>query len=201
MSYSSTSWTTDGLTQAGSSGTTTMGGITLYAYFGVGAAEANQFVADTHHPIPFATNHYGSTTFQDEITFGTSGEPATTFTTADGVTTDASLLVPMMWYLPDAISIDGVTALQGLEADATITTRMHLYSYTFTSGSTSALTSGTLLAHSDDLSNEGSEQAYLQTWTVDSASVSAGKVILAFFRMDTSADDSSVSITVKYHLS
>jgi hypothetical protein len=56
------------------------------------------------------------------------------------------------------------------------------------------------LAHNSDVSNAGSEQAYLSTWTVDSASVASGKVILAFFRMDSSADNPSVSITVKYHL-
>ena len=196
-----TSWSPESGTQASVS---TGGGTTAvyqYAHFAIGDYDASNFAADTHHPLPFLGVVLGSLSQQDNITFGTSGEPATTFTTADDDSTDACLLVPFMWYLPDTISIDGVTALQGLEADATITTRMHLYSYTFTSGSTSALTSGTLVAHSDDLSNEGSEQAYLQTWTVDSASVVAGKVILAFFRMDTSADDASVTVTVKYHLS
>ena len=173
---------------------------TQYAYFGIGAAEGGSFAADTHHPIPFVTNTYGLSTTQDNITFGTSGEPATTFTTADAVTTDASLIVPVMWYVPDNISIDGVTSLEGFELSSTLTTRMHLYSYTFTSGSTSALTSGTLLAHNSDVTNAGSEQAYLSTWTVDSATVASGKVILAFFRSDSINSDYSIQVTVKYHL-
>ena len=172
---------------------------TQYATFGVSSGNSANYAADTHYPIPF-NSMMQSITLQEDITFGTSGEPATTFTTADGAGTDASLLVPMMWYLPDSISIDGVYSLEGLEAGSTLTTRCHLYSYTFTSGSTSALTSGTLLAHNSDVTNAGSEQAYLSTWTVDSASVTAGKVILAFFRIDSSADNPSVSITVKYHL-
>ena len=171
---------------------------TQYAYFGVSGGVAANWTNDTHYPLPFATNGHTPTN-QSLLTFGTSTEPATAFTTADGSSTDASLLVPAMWYVPDAISIDGITSLEGLTASSTITTRCHLYSYTFTSGSTSALASGTLLAHNDDVTNAGSEQAYLSTRTVDSASVAAGKVILAFFRMDT-ADDPSVSITVKYHL-
>ena len=77
---------------------------------------------------------------------------------------------------------------------------MHLFSYTFNSGSTSALASGTLLAHNSDVTNAGSEQVYKSTWTVDSADVDANKVILAFFKSDSVASDYSVNITVKYHL-
>ena len=142
----------------------------------------------------------GSSSLQDNITFGTGTEPATTFTTADGSTTDASLLVPVMWYVPDAITIDSVYSLEGADDATGDTTRMHLFSYTFTSGSTSALTSGTLLAHNSDVTNAGSEQAYLSTWTVDSSTVTAGKVILAFFESDSINSDYSVNITVKYHL-
>ena len=173
---------------------------TQYAYFGIGSTEASSFATNTHQPVPFVTNAIGASVLQDNIAFGTDTEPATSFTTADGANTDASLLVPVMWYVPDAISIDGVYSLEGLEAASTLTTRCHMYSYTFTSGSTSALTSGTLLAHNSDVTNAGSEQAYLSTWTVDSASVSAGKVILAFFRCDSTNSDYSLNITVKYHL-
>ena len=172
---------------------------TQYAYFNIGPGISINWAADTHHPLPFMGAN-NSATLSDNLTFGTSGEPATTFTTADAVSTDASLLVPVMWYVPDSISIDNVYSLEGLESASTLTTRMHLYSYTFASGSTSALTSGTLLAHNNDVTNAGSEQAYLSTWTVDSASVSSGKVILGFFRMDSSTENPAVSITVKYHL-
>ena len=173
---------------------------TQYAYFGLGFYDAYNFASGTHHPIPFIANSIGGARIQDNITFGTSGEPETTFTTADGANTDASLLVPLMWYVPDNISIDGITSIEGASNSSTTTTRMHIYSYTFTSGSTSALTSGTLVAHNDDVTNAGSEQAYLSTWTVDSAAVASGKVILAFFRNDTINPDFSLNITVKYHL-
>ena len=173
---------------------------TQYAHFGVGASSSPFYVVNTHHPLPFFSNAIGSSAVQDNITFGTSGEPATTFTTADGSATDASLLVPVMWYVPDNISIDNIYHIEGGDEGTGDTTRMHLYSYTFTSGSTSALTSGTLLAHNNDITNAGSEQAYLGTWTVDSASVTAGKVILAFFRSDSVNSNYSVNLTVKYHL-
>ena len=102
--------------------------------------------------------------------------------------------------MPDGISIDSVTSIEGADDGDGDTTRMHLYSYTFTSGSTSCLTAGTLLAHNSDVTNAGSEQAYKTTWTVDSASVDADKVILGFFRSDSVNSDYSINITVKYHL-
>ena len=77
---------------------------------------------------------------------------------------------------------------------------MHLLSYDFTSGSTSCLTNGTLLAHNSDVTNAGSEQAYLSTFTIDSADVAANKVILAFLRSDSVSSDYAINITVKYHL-
>ena len=193
MGYDTTAWTTAG-------NTLTIGGTSLYAIFGVGHLATAAYDANAHHPLPFASIAIGAASAQDDILFGTGTDPATTFTTADATATDAALLVPMMWYVPDNIFIDGVTSLEGANTATGDTTRMHLFSYTFTSGSTSALTSGTLLAHNSDLTNAGSEQAYLTTWTVDSASVASGKVILAFFRSDSVNSDYSISVTVKYHL-
>ena len=69
-----------------------------------------------------------------------------------------------------------------------------------TSGATSCLTNGTLLAHNSDVTNAGDEQPYLSVWTVDSASVAAGKVILAFFKSDSINSDFSLQIRVKYHM-
>ena len=100
----------------------------------------------------------------------------------------------------DDISIDSVISIEGADNATGDTTRMHLFSYDFTSGSTSALSNGTLLAHNNDVTNAGSEQAYTGSWTVDSAAVSSGKVILAFFRSDSINSDYSLQLTVKYHL-
>jgi hypothetical protein len=86
-------------------------------------------------------------------------------------------------------------------ATADTATRMHLWQYTFNSGSTSALTSGSVVAHSTaDTNNAGSEQAYKTTLTKDVTSITAGQVILAFFRSDSINGDFSINITVKYHL-
>tara|TARA_Y100000593_G_scaffold8472_2_gene15618 strand:- start:1282 stop:2067 length:786 start_codon:yes stop_codon:yes gene_type:complete len=170
---------------------------TQYAYFGIGAA--NAFADDTHHPIPFGS-YWTASDVSNSPAFGTGTDPATSFTTAEGSGTRASDIVTCLWYVQDAISIDAVTGIEGADTATGDTTRMHLFSYDFTSGSTSCLTNGTLLARNSDVTNAGSEQAYLSSFTIDSASVAAGKVILAFFKSDSINSDYSINIKVKYHL-
>ena len=171
---------------------------TQYAHFGIANDVSDSWLANNHHPIPFGTTM--GAIVNDQTTFGTGTDPATSFTTANSNDQRASDIIRYCWYLPDAISIDGVTSIEGADNATGDTTRMHLFSYTFTSGATNCLTSGTLLAHNSDVTNAGSEQPYLSTWTVDSAAVTAGKVILAFFKSDSINSDYSLNIKVKYHL-
>ena len=194
MAYNSTSWVTDGSTTSVS-----VGNYSLYAYFGIGNGISVNWAANTHIALPFM-GYPQSSTLADNPSLGTSTDPATSFTTADGTATDASLFVACMWYVPDNIIIDGVYSIEGADAATGDTTRMHLMSYTFTSGSTSCLTNGSVLASNSDVVNAGSEQAYLSTWTINSNTVDAGKVILATFRNDSVNSDYSVNIAVKYHL-
>ena len=170
-----------------------------YAYFGVHYGDFSNLAANTHYPIRFSASSGGSTITTD-VDFGTGTDPDDTFTTADTDTQYASQIVPCMWFVPDNISIDSVTSIEGADAATGDTTRCHLKSFTFNSGSTSCLSAGELLAHNSDVTNAGSEQAYKSTWTVDEASVTGGKVILAFMRSDSVNSDYSVNITVKYHL-
>ena len=171
-----------------------------YAYFGVNYADFSNIATGYHYAIPFSAASGGATATND-VDFSNGTDPADTFTTADTDTQYASQIVPMMWFVPDNISIDSVTHLLGADAATGDGTSLHLKSFTFNSGSTSCLTSGELLAHSNTVVNAGNEQAYQDNWTVDEASVSSGKVILAFFENTGSVNsDYSINITVKYHL-
>ena len=172
---------------------------TQYATFSIGYSETATFVDDTHHPIPFSSANYGSNANVPDL-FGTGTDPATTFTTADSTKDRASDLVPCLWYINDDISIDAIKSIEGADTATGDTTRMHLFSYDFTSGATACLTNGTLLGHNSDVTNAGGEQPYLSSWTVDSAAVTAGKVILAFFKSDSVNSDYSLQVTIKYHL-
>lgn len=170
---------------------------TQYAYFGMGYSGTSSWAANTHYPLIF-NGHYiihGSA----DVDFGTGTDPDDTFTTSDTDTQYASQIVPMMWRVPNHITIDSVTHIEGADAATGDTTRMHLKSFDFASGLTSCLTNGTLLAHSDDITNAGNEQAYLSSWTLDSADVDVNKIILCFFRSDSVNSDYSINVTVKYH--
>ena len=174
---------------------------TQYAYFGITSPAASQYVANTHYPIFFG-NMSGNASDAD-VDFGTGTDPSDTFTTANTDTNYASQLVPMMWRVPDNITIDEIKHFEGADNATGDTTRMHLKSYTFNSGVTGALTSGALVAHTTaDNTNAGNEQPYLKDWTIDitDGDVDAGKVLLCFFRSDSVNSDYSVSVTIKYHL-
>ena len=175
---------------------------TQYAYFGVNYTDDSTFVSNTHYPIPFSASNGGLSTTND-VDFGTGTDPATTFTTANTDTQYAAQIVPMMWRVPDNITIDEIKHIEGADAATGDTTRMHLMSYTFNSGATGALTSGALVAHTTaDNTNAGNEQPYLKDWTIDitDGDVDAGKVLLCFFRSDSVNSDYSISVSIKYHL-
>lgn len=167
---------------------------TQYANFSVVITHFSSASANTHYAVPYVNGNNASTI--SYISLGTGTDPATSFTTSS----DAHQLVPTMWYVPDSMTIDAVYSMEGADAATGDTTRMHLMSYDFTSGATSCLTNGALVAHNSDVTNAGYEQPYLSTWTVDSGAITAGKVILAAFRSDSVNSDYSINITVKYHL-
>ena len=174
---------------------------TQYAHFGVTSTDSAAFADDTHQAIPFGGgNGIGDASYPPE--FGTSLDPEATFTTADSNNHRASDLVPCLWFVPDNITIDDIYAFVGSDhATADTATRIHLFQYTFNSGSTSALTSGSVIAHStSDTNNAGSEQAYKTTLTKDVTDINADQVIVATFRSDSINGDFSINITCKYHL-
>ena len=172
---------------------------TQYAHFGITSVGATNYAANTHYPIFFNSNTGYAP--EADVDFGTGTDPDDSFTTADTDTQYASQLLPVIWLLPDAISIDSIFHIEGADvATGDSATRMHLKSFDFTAGSTSCLTNGALLAHNSDVTNAGNEQIYKSSWTVDSASVASGKAILCFFRSDSVNSDYSISVTIKYHL-
>ena len=72
--------------------------------------------------------------------------------------------------------------------------------YTFSSGNTTPLSDGTVLASSSDVTNAGCEQPYLTSLSISSADVDAGQVVMAFFENDSINSDYSCQVIVKYHL-
>ena len=174
---------------------------TQYAYFASVTTETSGNAAGYHYPLRFNSGASGGTSIPDQFNgFGNGTDPATSITTADAADQKASELVPYLMYVPDNISIDSIHSLSGADNATGDTTRFHCMSYSFSSGSTSCLTSGTLVAHSSDQVNAGVEQAYLNSWTIDSGDITAGKVLICTFESDTINSDYTYTVTIKYHL-
>ena len=127
---------------------------------------------------------------------GTGTDPATSLTLSN----NAMSYLKFFWYIHDNISIDAIHSLEAADAASGDTTRFHLFEYDYADGSASVLTNGTLVAHSADQVNAGYEQMYYNTWTIDSANISSGKVILCTMESDTVNSDYVARVTVKYHL-
>ena len=173
---------------------------TQYAYFGANYTTIDSFATNTHYPLAFSAASGGLTATKD-VDFGTGANPDTTFTTANTDTQYASQLVPMMWRVPDNITIDEIKHFEGADASSGDTTRMHLNSFTLNSGVSACLTSGAVVANTTaDNTNAGNELPYLKDWTIVTGDVDAGKVLLCLFRSDSVNSDYSVSVTIKYHL-
>ena len=171
---------------------------TQLAVFGITAGAGQSALAGYHYPLAFCGSSYNNATNLPD--FGNGTDPATSFTTANANTDRASDLACMMFYVYKDITIDSIVSIEGADAATGDTTRLHLFSYDLTSGSTSALSNGTLLAHTADTTNAGSEQLYKSTWTIDSANVAEGKVIMCFFEQDSVNSDISYNVQMRYHI-
>ena len=187
--------TTNQILKSGSQSTNVQ---TNLIQFGINATTSSAAAAGHHYPLAVAGQTYNDTS--NLPTFGNGTDPATSFTTADANTDRASDLACCLWYIPLHITIDSVMSIQGADAATGDTTRLHLFSYDITSGSTSALSNGTLIAHtSSDITNAGSEQLYTQAFTIDSADVDKTKVLMCFFEQDSVNSDISYNVQVRYH--
>ena len=85
---------------------------TQYANFGITSVDSAAYAANTHYAVSFL--HNGSLANSD-VDFGTGTDPDDSYTSADTDTQMASQIVPMMWRIPDNISIDSVTHLEGAD--------------------------------------------------------------------------------------
>tara|TARA_Y100001973_G_C5160786_1_gene313408 strand:+ start:640 stop:1425 length:786 start_codon:yes stop_codon:yes gene_type:complete len=154
--------------------------------------------ADTHHPMVSMAglDATGNTDWSPSTAFGSGTDPATTLTISSG----AENIVPVLWYVPVAITIDEVRVIAS--TDSADTLNFHLFSYTMATGTGSGagdLSSGTLLAHNGSTLTTGDDRITTTTLTVDSANVASDKVIIAFVENVGATTDVTAQLLVKYH--
>ena len=179
---------------------------TQYAHFGTSYTEGatSGFTEDIHYAIPFMMGNFGAVTASYAMGSSTSSSfndtnPASSLTISD----TAHSIIRCYWYVMDDITIDAVKWWHGADTATGDINAAHLMAYTVAtvSGATDGdLSSGVVVADGSNIANQGYEQAYFQSMTVQSADVDAGKVILFTFASDTVNSDYSINATVKYHI-
>ena len=170
---------------------------TSYAYFGISSAQGLGAVAGTHYLIPFSTMSFIGTA----VAFGTSINPLTSYDISDNNNGDD--ITPMLWYVPDAITVDAVHLLVGGDASSGDTVNIHLLSMAIDKGAGAGkgdLSDGTVIAGGADIASLGYENIIYQTTSPSSADVAAGRVILATFESAGTNSNYAVSIVCKYHV-
>ena len=154
--------------------------------------------AGTHYFVPV----YGMAEFAvgaaAELEAGTGTNPDTTKDM--GVNTDE--LVNLLFPVPFNITIDAVKVLASNDSDADCVYNYHLMSYDMVNDGTTNdgnLSNGTVLA---DGQATAVDRSVIKTTdlTIQSSSVTSGKVIACCVENETNTNDINIQVQVKYHI-
>jgi hypothetical protein len=152
--------------------------------------------AGTHMFVSVGGGNFGAN-FQ-EITGGTGTDPNTTQDKA--AVTDET--VHMLFNVPFNMTIDACKAMVSTDQDTDCTINVHLMSYDMTADGTTNdgnLSNGTVLADGQATSVDRNVLKSIDM-TIQSSSVTSGKVIACFVENETNTDDINIQVQVKYHI-
>ena len=133
-----------------------------------------------------------------EITGGTGTDPSTSF----DKTTTTDETVHMLFNVPYNMIIDSVKVFASTDQDTDCTLNYHVMSYDMVADGTTNdgnLSNGTVLA--DGQATSVDRNVIKSTdLTIQSSSVTSGKVIACFVENETNTDDINLQVQVKYHI-
>ena len=154
--------------------------------------------AGTHMFVPVhGMAEFGANQAQ-ELTGGTGTNPDTS--QDKGATTDE--LVNMLFNVPFNITIDAVKVFASTDQDTDCTLNYHLMSFDMVNDGTTDdgnLSNGTVLADGQATSVDRNVLKSTDL-TIQSSSVTSGKVIACFVENETNTDDINLQVQVKYHI-
>ena len=133
-----------------------------------------------------------------EVQGGSGTDPSTSLDKT--ATTDE--LACMLFYVPYNMVIDAGRVLVSTDQDTDCTINVHLMSYDMvTDGTTNDgnLTNGTVLADGQATSVDRNVIKSIDL-TIQSSSVTSGKIIACFVENETNTDDINIQVQVKYHI-
>ena len=155
-------------------------------------------------PVSSGTHYFvglGSAEYQShnaEVANGTGTDPSTT----KDAGTSTQYLVTYLFPVPYNITIDSCKALISTHSDADSTINVHLNSFDMVNDGTTNdgnLTNGTVLADGQATSVDRSVIKTLDM-TIQSSSVTSGKVIACFVENETDTNYINIQVQVKYHI-
>tara|TARA_Y100000310_G_scaffold334702_1_gene415028 strand:+ start:362 stop:1156 length:795 start_codon:yes stop_codon:yes gene_type:complete len=186
--------TTNSLVKAGASQVNTM---TLFKEMGLYEFSPNS--AGYHYPL-IANTMFSQGT--EELTYdsawGNGVDPATSLDVS--TLTDPENAIAIYWYIENDITVDSVASLQ--TCDGSLENLVfHLYSYDINVvGSNSGDLSNGVLCATSPINEASVGIISRSTFTISSANIDAGKVVIGFVEISSSTDDLSVSFNIKYHI-
>ena len=153
--------------------------------------------AGYHYPLIANTMFVptGATAFAGDNDWGNGADPATTLDVS-GLTAQENAIA-VYWYLENNITLDSVRFMA--TADGSATLNFHLFAYTLdTSSNHGDLSSG--VVHANGTVAATNSTIKTGTFTLDTADIDAGKVVVGFVENVTDTSDVSISFNIKYHI-
>ena len=149
--------------------------------------------AGYHYPLVANTMHF-ETAFAADNDWGNGADPATTLDVS-GLTAQENAIA-VYWYLENNITLDSVRFMA--TADGSVTLNFHLFAYTLDISSNHGdLSAGAVHANATVSATTAVKTG---TFTLDTANIDAGKVVVGFVENVTDTSDVSCSFNIKYHI-
>ena len=141
------------------------------------------------------TSVAGNLNVYDTSMFSNGADPATTLDlSSDGT---GYLLLNSLWRVPENMTILEARVLGA--GDGAQALNFHIYSYVMATGADHGdLSDGTLHAHIASSMSVTNSTIKMDTLTLDSASVTSGRFLIAFCEAETDATDFTCTLTLQY---
>ena len=150
--------------------------------------------AGYHYPLIANTMHFESA-YAGDNDWGNGADPATTLDVS-GLTQQENAIA-VYWYLENNITLDSVRFMA--TADGSATLNFHLFAYTLdTSSNYGDLSAGAVHANGTVAATNSTIKT--GTFTLNTADIDAGNVVVGFVENVTDTSDVSVSFQIKYHI-
>ena len=171
-------------------------GVTYTQYFGI--SEINMGTAGYHYLMNNGMMN-ASPVGGDSSALGNGTDPATTLDFSALTDTDTEDTIAAYWYVPINCTITEVKALATTDGTTSETLRFHVMQYDLdTSSQHGDLANGVLKASSADIASLTAASLKVGAFTLDSADLTAGKIVIVTIEADDASDKISAQVYINY---